>query len=928
MTEGVATTGSGGLHEAAAVLAWYSPPAITPVPGPPGDLDLLLLDSDVTVDAALQRRWTLGTDVRVQVLRRLRQQGRILDALAANPQRPAEPIQVFLELYLTGRRPAIDELDLPALVCVRTVCDWLRPAGFDDLPDPGSLAARLEWLLLLQPVEALAAGRQPDDGEHLRVLRDLVHPTPGSTLAVLDGGGGSVAAARFLLDRARAGLPIAYLDLSRPDVRPPTLPPVLLETARQILAQRPRAADRCAPILLDWERRLASPGGITDEEARGWSDDLATIIDAAGLTRTPVLLVLDETRQAYGLSRTVAQLRRSLPQLRICLCRRRAGRDTARSGGLRDLPPASDVFVGRDLTQLSRRLPAAVGVVVGQASVFGFGGIGKTELALRYALEHAGRYRQVCWVSAGTADKVRLGLATFARRLGPAGTLADAQAWAVGWLRSNSNWLLVLDDVEDVEDVAELLGDVAGRGHVVVTTRRDPGLARWASLGLAPLSLGVLDRPASVELLVALTGLPATAGAGRLAAQLGDLPLALEQAGAYIRQHDGLTFEQYWSLLRGELALDAYDNAADPAAAAPLHLTLNAVRSRSVLADRVMRVLAWMAPDAVPEDVLMALSEHPADLDEALTLLTSYKMVTWNAGTVRVHRLVQAVIRAETPGGGLDEAVRVLTAALPAEPIDTVDSWQRWDALLPHLDAVLSHLPAVHTNVGALRIAGGAANYRRLQGHAAEAAAAFEQLLIGYVRVFGEDHPEVLTTRHNLAIAYWAAERTGDAVVVWEQVLAGRRRLFGDDHPDVLTTLSNLAVARWDAERIEDAVAALEQVLAGRRRLLGDDHPDVLTTLSNLATAYWDAERIEEAVAVWEQVLPGRRRQFGDDHPGALIARYNLAVAYWRVGRVGEAIAMDEQLLPLAEQVLGVNSPLVDAVRRRLAEMRAATGDA
>ncbi|GAA4263875.1 tetratricopeptide repeat protein [Dactylosporangium darangshiense] len=603
----------------------------------------------------------------------------------------------------------------------------------------------------------------------------------------------------------------------------------------------------------------------------------------------------------------------------------------AGDGVVHNLPLASGVFVGRDLAMLAGLLRGgAGGAVVGQAAVHGLGGIGKTELVLQYAREYAGRYRLVWWVTADTPENVALGLAALTRRLHPVATLADAQEWAVGWLQSNRGWLLVLDNVERAEDITGLLGQVMGQGHVVVTTRRDLGRARWLRLRLSPLRLDVLDRAASVALLTELTGLRDAGAADRLAADLGDLPLALEQAGAYISQHDGLGCDGYRALLATQFAQAAADGGeggdAQRTVASVWQVTMHTVRARSPLADQVMRVLGWLAPEALPDDVLLPLADNPAALGDALALLASYSMIGRSAGSVGVHRLVQAVTRAGTPADDLDEAVRLLEAALPDDPISNVAGWPRWNELLPHIDAVLAHLPSTHENATAFYIGGRAATYRQFQGQIAEAVAAFEQLLIDRRRVLGEDHPDTLATRNNLAAAYQEAGRVPEAVAAFEQLLPDLRRVLGEDHPDTLAARNNLAYVYRDTGRVAEAVAAFEQLLLDFRRVLGEDHPDTLTTRNNLAAAYRTAGRVAEAVAVFEQLLTDRRRVLGEDHPNTLATRAHLAAAYRAAGRVAEAVAAVEQLLTDRRRVLGEDHPNTLDTRAHLAAAYRAAG--
>ncbi|MET8148727.1 tetratricopeptide repeat protein [Actinoplanes sp. NPDC049668] len=585
-----------------------------------------------------------------------------------------------------------------------------------------------------------------------------------------------------------------------------------------------------------------------------------------------------------------------------------------------NLPQASAVFVGRDLTVLAERLGGGgAGVVVGQAAVHGLGGIGKSELVNHYAREHLSRYSLVWWITADSAEGVGLGLAALTGRLHPAAKLADAQTWAVGWLQANAGWLLVLDNVEDVNDITELLGAIGERGQVLVTTRRDLGAARWARSGLTPLRLEVLTRPAGVDLLVRLTGCADDAGgAERLAAELGDLPLALEQAAAYISQHDGMSFDGYRKLLSDEFGRVAADagqgGTTDRNVAAVWTVTVTAIARTSRFALDVLDVLAWLAPEGLPAEVLLPLADNPADVDDALALLASYNMIRRAAGTVGVHRLVQAVTRntqvvADTAEAVQEQAVQLLVAAIPDDPINNVQGWPRWNALLPHIGALAGNLSTNHQFVAMLDIQDRAATYLQFQGQTNAAIAEFEKVLADTRRVLSEDHPDTLASRHNLAFAYKAAGRLREAIDEYEKMLADRRRVQGADHPDTLLARNNLAAAYRAVGRVGEAIDEYETVLVDLRRVQGADHPDTLMARNNLAAAYQDAGRVGEAIGDYESVLADLRRVLGEDHPYTLMGRNNLAGAYRDAGRVGEAIGDYESVLADSRRVLGEDHP-------------------
>ncbi|SNY33459.1 tetratricopeptide repeat protein [Paractinoplanes atraurantiacus] len=601
-----------------------------------------------------------------------------------------------------------------------------------------------------------------------------------------------------------------------------------------------------------------------------------------------------------------------------------------------NLPRQSAVFLGRDLRVLADQLGGDdVGVVVGQAgAVHGLGGIGKSELVNHYAREYLSRYSLVWWITADNIENLNLGLAALTRRLHPVATLADAQAWALGWLQANTGWLLVLDNVEDVNDIADLLGVVGTNGQILVTTRRDLGAARWATLGLTPFRLGVLSRPASIDLLTRLTGRAEDReGADRLAEDLGDLPLALEQAAAYVSQHARMSFDDYRTLLSSQFARVAsasgFGGKDDRAVSLVWTLTMSTITGKSPLAGQMMDVLAWLAPDDLPDEVLAPLADDPADIDDALALLASYSMLNQVDGMVSVHRLVQAVTRQsqeKAAEAAQLHATELLARALPNDPINNVRGWPRWSTLLPHIDALIAGLSSEHQNQLILRVGDRAATYRQLQGQTKAAIDQFELVLAHRLRIAGDEHRTTMVSRANRASAYREAGRLEEAIREFESVLAQSRRLRGQEHLDTLICRSNLASTYQAAGRLREAIPEFESALADSRRLLGEEHPDTLTLWNNLAGAYRTAGRLEEAIREFESVLTESRRLLGEEHPTTLIARINLAGTHHAAGRLEEAIRGLESVLADSRQWMGEDHPNTLSARNNLASAYQAAG--
>ena len=564
--------------------------------------------------------------------------------------------------------------------------------------------------------------------------------------------------------------------------------------------------------------------------------------------------------------------------------------ELAAPAGLSNLPRPG-LFVGRarELARLDTAMAGPGGVVV--QAVHGLGGVGKSTLAAHWAAAHAADYTLTWWVTAATPADIDAGLAALAIGLQPALTgvlpLKALREGAVQWLTAHPGWLVILDNVSDPADVAPLLAR-APAGRFLITSRRASG---WHGTGVAPVRLDVLA-PAQAQALLAAIVAPDQSqeadGTAELCEQLGFLPLAIEQAGAYLAQA-GATPREYLGLLARYPAA-MYRAAPEGGDAARTiariwRVTLDRLAG-DPLAGQVLRILSWYAPDGIPKMLLDGLADPPAVLG-AVGRLAAYSMLTAGAGTLAMHRLVQAVTRTPDPedphrsaraiDAARDQATSQLAAAIP----DWQDpaGWRAWRMLLPHIDALARYTPPDADTQTTACLLNQAGQFLGDQGQAVRAAGYLQRALTGRQRILGEDHPSTLTSRNNLAGAYRAAGELGRAIPLYEQTLTDRQRVLGQDHPDTLTSRNNLAGAYQSAGDLGRAIPLYEQTLTDYVRVLGQDHPSTLTSRNNLADAYQSAGDLGQAITLYEQTLTDSMRVLGEDHPQTKIVRGNLAVA-------------------------------------------------
>jgi hypothetical protein len=635
-----------------------------------------------------------------------------------------------------------------------------------------------------------------------------------------------------------------------------------------------------------------------------------------------------------------------------------------------NLPARNPGFTGRDgmLVTVRDRLLAKDTAVV--QAFQGMGGVGKTQLAAEYAYRFAGAYDLAWWIDAEQPGLIgdqfaALGIALGCLQLDAA---AEAvRAAVLGELRERGRWLLVFDNATNRADITGWLP--GGGGHVLITSRE----RHWTQLA-APVEVDVLARAESVAIFQDRIVGVSDAEADELAAQLGDLPLAIAQAAGFIAD-TGTTAAQFLQLLRtqaGQLL-----DLPDPGSAYPLSLAA----ATGLIAERLDRddpaaaqlagLCAFLAPEPVPEDLFTsAAGELPGELAEraadplgwrqTLAHLARQSLARIDARGLVMHRLTQAILRDRlTPGQAAairERSEAILAASNPRQPSNPV-TWPRWAQLMPHLlaaDLAASSADlrwmacdacwylqsrgdtrAAHDLASDLRqhwrerLGDDDENTRaathylawtlREMGRYAEARDLDQDTLDRARRILGGDNRSTLTYATDLATDLRELGEHQAARDLDEDTLTRKRRVLGDDHPNTLNSANNLALDLKNLGEYQAARELDEDTLARTRRVLGDDHPDTLITANNLAIDLQNLGQHQAARELNQDTLARRRRVLGDDHPNTLTSANNLAIDLTNLGEHEAARDLDQDTFARRRRVLGDDHPSTLASANNLA---------
>jgi tetratricopeptide (TPR) repeat protein/transcriptional regulator with XRE-family HTH domain len=623
---------------------------------------------------------------------------------------------------------------------------------------------------------------------------------------------------------------------------------------------------------------------------------------------------------------------------------------------LRALPyPRNPFFLGREdlLARLHRHLHAGQAKALSQPPAFsGLGGVGKTQVALEYAYRHADEYQAIFWIRADSREALLTGFLEIAQTLKLPERGERDQAGIVAavkrWLLLHPGWLLILDNADELALLPEFL-PAPLPGHLLLTTRAQ------ALGGLASrLEVETLDQDTGPLLLLRRAGLLALdaplaqaeqtdwQAAVQLSQELGGLPLALDQAGAYLEE-TRCSLQQYLHLYRshradllrhrGGMVQDHPESVATT-----WSLSFAQVEQRSPLAADLLRLCAWLHPDAIPEELflqgaahlgplLSTLATDPLAFNQALAIVQHYSLLRRSSreNMLSIHRLVQAVLQDAMPQEEREQWIGRAIAALHAIfPAVRDQGWGQWESsgrLLPH---VLSLTAATATRASSMELATVlvlTADYLYQRAQYAEAEPLYRRALETCEQTPGASHSQVAFPLSGLAELHRAQGRYAEAEPLFIRALRLWEQVGHGDHPDLAYTLNNLAILYCEQGHFQQAEPLFARAIGlwGETR---DPRPAQLASaLNNLASLHLAERHFEQAEPLLRRALHLEEELFGPSHPEVAFPLTNLATLYYEQGRYAEAEPLYRRALEMREQTLGSTHPQVTYPLQGLADL-------
>ncbi|KZP11619.1 TPR-like protein [Athelia psychrophila] len=623
--------------------------------------------------------------------------------------------------------------------------------------------------------------------------------------------------------------------------------------------------------------------------------------------------------------------------------------------------------------------------------IYGMPGLGKSQLALHYAnvAYTAGIYSHVFWVSASTVERLSQGLVRILDLLNHADRHHPDQAVRLAavrlWFEQSDRygclrWQLIFDNVtvESAHFLREHLPRQNTRGTILITTRTlniAESVANVAGQEHLIFELKALSKAQSVSLLLKKAGIQTNApedlaSAEKLVSRIGCLPLAVEQAGSYMKR-SGLKNTRQLQRMYDESGLKEvirWENDLTTYEATSILSTFTVQFQKLDEIDpdahKLLKTLAFLDPENIPIDILLlgarAISGRLAENAERSLIVSAPPKRKVPAIRRLLKKLKGKQHMESIPDIPEETYIDNPLEGVPPELIGLITlicSEERIRAAFRHFEdlsiaqPLYNDKPSLHIHDLIQWVLRQSMLIHQEEGYRALAIAllcnAFWttdhpdepqswdecERFVPHFTVLGtqdQQHSmmseEYLITNESIARYFISRSQYSEAKTLLDRVLAHRRRLLGSTDIGTVSVIQSLAVVYEKLGRYEEAESLLLPVLAVEEKQLGADHLNTLMTMNNLAIMYQGQGKFNEAESLCVRALAGLEKQLGADHRITLSTIHNLAVLYKSQEKFSEAESLYARVLAGREKQLVADHPDTLRTMNNLANMYQSQG--
>lgn len=572
-------------------------------------------------------------------------------------------------------------------------------------------------------------------------------------------------------------------------------------------------------------------------------------------------------------------------------------------------------------------------------TISGLGGIGKTQLSIQYAYNYHYKYKTCIWfVDAESSSSIYNSFSVFVQQfnlfLPKNYNIRDLQRAIKAWLSENRSWLLILDNLETVDTILSYLPDKIN-GQIIITTRNtrfDYG---------TPFFLDVFDLD---EALIFMKKRLSKTNEGKmeyykykdfsekstvLIKRLGYLPLALEQAAAYIKEVR-CSISDYLELLK-QSSVDAFsDKYASPEyytsiVTSTWNISFAALEDSS---QQLLNLCAYMGADNIPVNFFVEMRNLLPDplknalskqltLNRVVTGLRTYSLASGTVEYINIHRLVQEVVRKhhEIEGGNnsgvnkwLQLDFNMLESYLPIS-CEEADSVSQFMPIAIHAESIAEHYSRLaKTENLKLKMA----NLYDKIGDCYDDCGIFDNAFSNYLNslqikelYLGKRHSETAIQYDNIGLLHTRTGSYSEAIKWHKKAISILETSLGKKSLDTAIAYNNLGLALVRNGDYDQGISWYQKCINIELKILGDDHIEIAADYNNIGEAYHQKHDEESALKYLMLALKIKEKQIGCMNSNIAITYNNLGSVYWKLKQYDNAIKYTQKSLNIYKRIYG-----------------------
>ncbi|WP_165423834.1 FxSxx-COOH system tetratricopeptide repeat protein [Ktedonosporobacter rubrisoli] len=618
--------------------------------------------------------------------------------------------------------------------------------------------------------------------------------------------------------------------------------------------------------------------------------------------------------------------------------------------------PYDNLFTNREqlLETISSFFASEHGGRTAILALSGLGGVGKTSIAKEYCDTSSDLYQDILWLNASSRTMLSTYVNILSDHLAVPSAVRENErqffAAVKQWLRDRPHWLLVLDQIEDMS-LIDLIVPRLSSGHVLLTMRMPNTRKGILDLPVSSMDInaGALFLLRRLQILQAQASLKQAPEeivhqAKELVRALDGFPLALEQAGAFLKEKGG-SLADYLKLYKEQRAylLSERGQATDNQRTSVMEILASMLEAlQNPLHLDLLYLLAFLHPDVIIEgqlvkggrelyEPLRSLVTNHLTLHEALGQLHRYCLIRYCAdGTVlQLQRIVQDVLIERLPKEQrrywARQAVCLINRTFPEVRFDTMAICERY---LPQAENCAALITNFH-----LSSKEGAQLLERLGSFCAQRASYddaekyLKQALYLYEHHRRTDVLNIAQTLNSLGLLYRQQARYKEAQTIHQRARELRERTLGPDHPKTMESLHNLTMIYGDLGKYQEAKHNYLHVLAIEERTKGPVHPDVADTLNELGLTYFQQGRFAQAESAYRRALAIYELSRPASHPDLTYPLDGLGTLAEREGDYQQAAILYQRAFAICQQAFGEIHPETAHSKNKLAGLATSQGD-